>query len=118
MFTSGYLHTHLYSLDPLGKQQRTSGFGDGTRVWVYRAYDGDACIAGEGRLEHPRQLGVTEGDMVAVVSRISKGVLISLYEPTFYFWQRSLQALRLQILESTDLHVHALDLRSQMRAEV
>ena len=55
---------YLNLLDPLRKLKRARRLHDGGNLRVYRTNDGYPRITGQGRLQHPRQLGVSERHMV------------------------------------------------------
>ena len=55
----------LHALDALREEQRARALGHGVARGVDRADDGDAGVAREGGLQHAREFGVAEGDVVA-----------------------------------------------------
>jgi len=54
---------HLDSSHAFRKKQGTHGLRDGTGIWIDRTHDTDPGVAAQGRLKHPRELGVSIWNM-------------------------------------------------------
>jgi len=56
--------SYLNLLDPLSELECAGGLHDGRNLRIYRTDNGYSRIAGQGGLEHPRQLGVSKRHVV------------------------------------------------------